>query len=146
MSENMSIKVVEDDRDRALQFVDGLRKIKSRQPDIVPIDIAKPSRDTREEVALAPGPMGRPVAIFVDTSEAGVSETAIEASVSAYVVNGLQPERVKPVRDAAIARCRMFQRMRRELAETKRALKERKLIDRAKRFSMKVRGVEEEEA
>lgn len=164
MAEKMSIIVVEADRDRALQIVDGLRdagefeidviaepmslarRIKERQPDMVLIDIANPSRDMLEELALASGPLDRPVAMFVDRSEDGMSDAAIEAGVSAYVVNGLQPARVKPVLDAAIARFRVFQRMRTELEETKRALEERKLIDRAKGMVMKARGVEEEEA
>lgn len=164
MAEKMSIIVVEADRDRALQIVDGLRdagefeidvisepmslarRIKDRQPDIVLIDIANPSRDTLEELALASGPLDRPVAMFVDRSDDGMSDAAIEAGVSAYVVNGLQPARVKPVLDAAIARFRVFQRMRTELEETKRALEERKLIDRAKGMIMKARGVEEDEA
>lgn len=164
MVANLSIIVVEADRDRALQVVESLRgagdfdihvitepaslaqQIKARQPDIVLIDIANPSRDTLEELALASGPMERPVAMFVDRSEAGLSEAAIEAGVSAYVVDGMQPTRVKPVLDAAIARFRMFQRMRTELAETKRALEDRKLIDRAKGIVMKARGVEEDEA
>lgn len=164
MSQKTSIVVVEADRDRALQIVDSLvdagsfdihvigdhaslaRQIKERQPDIVLIDIANPSRDTLEELALASGPMERPVAMFVDRSEAGLSDAAIEAGVSAYVVDGMQPARVKPVLDAAIARFRMFQRMRTELAETKRALEDRKVIDRAKGMIMKARGVEEDEA
>jgi response regulator NasT len=164
MVEKMSIIVVEADRDRALQIVDGLREagefdidviadpmslarqIKAKQPDIVLIDIANPSRDMLEELAVASGPMDRPVAMFVDRSEAGMSEAAIEAGVSAYVVNGLQPTRVKPVLDAAIARFRMFQRMRTELAETKRALEERKVIDRAKGMIIKARGVDEDQA
>ncbi|MEM1351918.1 MAG: ANTAR domain-containing protein [Pseudomonadota bacterium] len=164
MAEKMSIIVVEADRDRALQIVDGLRdagefeidviaepmslarRIKDSQPDIVLIDIANPSRDMLEELALASGPLDRPVAMFVDRSDDGMSDAAIEAGVSAYVVNGLQPTRVKPVLDAAIARFRVFQRMRTELEETKRALEERKLIDRAKGMVMKARGVEEEEA
>ena len=164
VTEKISIVVVEADRDRALQIVDSLRlageydihvigeitslarQIKERQPDIVLIDLANPSRDTLEELALASGPMERPVAMFVDRSEDGLSGAAIEAGVSAYVVDGMQPARVKPVLDAAIARFRLFQRMRTELAETKRALEERKLIDRAKGMIMKARGVEEEEA
>ena len=71
---------------------------------------------------------------------------AIEAGVSAYVVDGLQPARLKPILDAAITRFRVFQRMRTELAETKRALEERKVIDRAKGMVMKARGVSEDEA
>ena len=99
-----------------------------------------------EELALASGPMDRPVAMFVDKSDAGLSAAAIEAGISTYVVDGLQPGRVQPILDAAIARFRMFQRMRTELAETKRALEERKVIDRAKGMLMKARGVNEDEA
>ncbi|KGM47587.1 ANTAR domain-containing response regulator [Pseudooceanicola atlanticus] len=164
MSAPLSIIVVEADRDRALQIVDSLRsagdfeihviseatslsrQIQSLQPDIVLIDIENPSRDSLEELALASGPMERPVAMFVDRSEEGMSAAAIEAGVSAYVVDGMKPARLKPVLDAAIARFRMFQRMRTELAETKRALEERKVIDRAKGMVMKARGLTEDEA
>ena len=160
----ISIIVVEADKDRATQIVDSLRaagdchiriiseptslarQIQDMQPDVVLIDIENPSRDTLEELALASGPMERPVAMFVDRSEAGLSTAAIEAGVSAYVVDGLRPDRLKPILDAAIARFRMFQRMRKELSETKRALEERKVIDRAKGMIMKARGVGEDEA
>ncbi|WP_170764757.1 ANTAR domain-containing response regulator [Ruegeria lacuscaerulensis] len=164
MQGKLSIIVVESDRDRALRIVDSLREtgdsdihiisdptglarqIKMRDPDIVLIDVANPSRDMLEELALASGPRDRPVAMFVDRSEVGLSTAAVEAGLSAYVVDGLQPQRIKPVLEAAIARFRMFQRMRKELAETKRALEERKVIDRAKGLIMKARNVSEDEA
>ncbi|GGL83013.1 ANTAR domain-containing response regulator [Pseudooceanicola nanhaiensis] len=164
MSNALSIMVVEADRERAMQIVDSLREagdfdiqviseptslarqIQTKQPDVVLIDIANPSRDSLEELALASGPLDRPVAMFVDRSDEGLSAAAIEAGVSAYVVDGMQPARVKPILDAAIARFRMFQRMRLELAETKKALEERKVIDRAKGMIMKARGVDEDQA
>lgn len=164
MSAEISIIVVEPDRDKALVIVDSLRaagpydihvigdvtglarQIQARTPDVVLIDLENPSRDTLEELALASGPLDRPVAMFVDRSDEGLSAQAIEAGVSAYVVDGLRPQRLKPILDAAIARFRMFQRMRTELEETKRALEERKVIDRAKGMLMKARGVSEDEA
>ncbi len=164
MPNTLSVIVVEPNRDRALQIVDSLREagefdihviaeptslarqIRDRMPDLVLIDMANPSRDMLEEMALASGPLERPVAMFVDRSDPALSAAAIEAGVSAYVVDGMQPARVKPVLDAAIARFRLFQRMRTELEETKRALEERKVIDRAKGLIMKARGVDEEAA
>lgn len=164
MTSSLSVIVVESDRDRALQIVDSLceagefdihvisepaslaRQIEARQPDIVLIDMTDPSRDTLEAMALASGPQDRPVAMFVDRSAEGLTAAAIEAGVSAYVVDGMQPARVKPVLDAAIARFRMFQRMRAELEETKRALEERKVIDRAKGILMRARGIGEDQA
>ncbi|WP_341211595.1 ANTAR domain-containing protein [uncultured Limimaricola sp.] len=156
--------MVEKDRDRALLIVDSLReagdydihvigeqtglarRISERDPDIVLIDIANPSRDTLEELTLASSPLDRPVAMFVDRSEAGLTKAAIEAGVSAYVVDGLRAERLKPVIDAAVTRFHVFRQMRTELATTRRALEERKVIDRAKGLLMKARGIDEGEA
>ena len=160
----LSIVVVEPDRDRAIMIVDGLRgagdftvtvvseeaslsrQIADRNPDIVLVDLANPSRDMIEELTLASGPLERPVAMFVDQSDEAATRAAVEAGVSAYVVNGLQPDRIKPVLDAAVIRFNMFQKMRAELAATKQALEERKLIDRAKGILMKARGIDEEAA
>lgn len=164
MSAPLSVIVVETDRTRAQLIVDSLsaagefdisvindpnglaRQIQARNPDVVLIDIENPSRDTMEELTLASGPLDRPVAMFVDRADQALSAAAIEAGVSAYVVDGLQSQRVKPIMDAAIARFRMFQRMRTELAETKKALEERKVIDRAKGMLMRAKGIGEDEA
>ena len=107
------------------------RRISERDPDIVLVDVTSPSRDIIEELTLAAAPLDRPVAMFVDRSEDSLTEAAIEAGVSAYVVDDLRPERIRPIVTAAIARFNMFRRVRDELAETKRALEERKVIDRA---------------
>ncbi|AUC54875.1 MAG: ANTAR domain-containing response regulator [Sagittula sp.] len=164
MSDRLTIVVVEADRDRAIAIVDALqgsgdfdvhvignpsslaRRIAALAPDVVLIDVDNPTRDMLEELTLASGPLERPVAMFVSGAAGGLARTAIEAGLSAYVVDGLQPERLKPVLDAAIARFQMMHRMRRELVETRRALEERKVIDRAKGLLMKARGLGEEEA
>ncbi len=163
-SDPLRIVVVEKDRERALMIVDGLqdtgdhtisvlgdgtglaRRLAEIAPDIVLIDLENPSRDMLEELTLASSPMQRPVAIFVDQSDSEAMRSAIEAGVSAYVVDGLKRERIKPVLDAAIARFRLFERMRTELEATRVALAERKTIDRAKGILIKAKGVSEEEA
>ncbi|MEJ5218156.1 ANTAR domain-containing protein [Cognatishimia sp. D5M38] len=164
MSENLTIVVVEKDRDRACAIVDSLAETGSHKihvlsevsglarsvarfaPDVVLVDVTDPSRDAIEQLALASDPLERPVALFVDRSDAQLTKAAIEAGVSAYIVDGLQNDRIKPILDAAIARFQMFQRMRTELETTKRALEERKIVDRAKGIIMKARGVGEEDA
>ena len=83
-------------------------------------------------LTLATAPMQRPVAMFVDKSDATLTKAAIEAGMSGYVADGLRPERLKPNLDAVIVRFHMVHKMRVELAETRRALKERKVIDRQK--------------
>lgn len=164
MSEKLRIVVVEPDRDRALMIVDGLmeagenevtvisevsglaRRISEKNPDVVLADIANPTRDVIEELTLATAPLDRPVALFVDDPGEGLAEAAIEAGISAYVVDGLRGDRLQPVITAAIARFNMVRRIRDELAETKRSLEERKVIDRAKGLLMKARGLSEDDA
>ena len=164
VTNHLAIILVEPDRDKANQIVDSLaeagferiqviteasslkRQIQAMNPDIVLIDMANPSRDMLEEMAVASQPMDRAVAVFVDRSDDALTSAAIEAGVSASVVDGLRPDRVKPVLDAATARFNVFQRMRTELAETKRALEERKVIDRAKGLIMKAKGIDEDAA
>ncbi|MEL6518725.1 MAG: ANTAR domain-containing protein [Pseudomonadota bacterium] len=164
MTSRLSIIVVEQDRDRALMIVDSLkaagdndihvisevsslpRRISQLQPDVVLVDLSSPTRDMIEELTIAVSPLDRPVAIFADQSDAALTKAAIEAGVSAYVVDNLRPERLTPVIEAAIARFNMFRRMRDELTETKRALEERKVIDRAKGLLMKARGIDEDTA
>lgn len=164
MSQPLSIIIVEPDRERALMIVDSLkeagdneilvisevsglaRRIKERNPDVVIVDVTNPTRDVIEELTLATSPLDRPVAMFVDKSDDNLTKSAIEAGVSAYVVDNIRPDRITPVVAAAITRFNMFRRMRDELAETKRALEERKLIDRAKGLLMKSRGISEDEA
>ena len=83
----------------------------------------------------------RPIAMFVDRSDSASIEAAVDAGVSAYVVDGLQQERVKPILDMAISRFNAFSRMTRELEEARRELENRKLVDRAKGILMKSRGL-----
>ncbi len=122
------------------------QRIAELNPDLVLIDVESPTRDVLEELTLASGPLDRPVAIFVDRSDSGLTQAAVEAGVSAYIVDGLRPDRLRPVMDAAIARFNVFRRMREELAATKAALEERKIIDRAKGLLMRAKGISEDEA
>lgn len=161
MSRRLVIVVVESNPERAQIIADGLqdagahdiriiaeqsglaRQVTDLQPDVVLIDIANPSRDILEELALASGPAERPVAMFVDQSDEQLTRSAIEAGISAYVVDGLRHDRIKPILDAAIARFHIFHQMRAELTATRAALEERKIIDRAKAVLMRARDIDE---
>jgi response regulator NasT len=84
--------------------------------------------------------------MFADRSDPGAAEAAIRAGVAAYVVNGLAPERVRPILEAAVTRFELMQAMRADLAKAKADLASRKTIDRAKGLLMKERGLDEEAA
>jgi response regulator NasT len=88
----------------------------------------------------------RPIAMFVDQSDKASIDAAIDAGVSAYIVDGLKKERVRPILEMTISRFRAFDALRLELESTKSALRERKLIERAKGLLMKSKGLDEEAA
>jgi response regulator NasT len=99
-----------------------------------------------EEMLTVSRALARPIAMFVDQSDEIMIGAAIDAGVSAYVVDGLRKERVKPVMELAIRRFNAFARMQTELHEAKTALAERKTVDRAKAILMNSRNLSETDA
>ena len=126
--------------------VNLLERVDEVKPDVIIIDMEMPDRDTLEQLHTIHKDQPRPIVMFADNSESDVIEAAVKAGVSAYVVDGLNPERVKPIMDVAIARFREFQALREELEQTKSTLADRKVIDKAKGIIMKQRGMDEAEA
>lgn len=118
-------------------------RLETLSPDVVLIDLANPHRDELEELFMLSRAIARPVAMFVDQSDTESMEAAIDAGVSAYVVDGLKKERIKSVLELAIRRFNAFARLRTELDEARTALAERDNVDRAKALLMKKRGIDE---
>ena len=123
-----------------------LERVSDIKPDVIIIDMEMPDRDMLEQLHDIHQDQPRPIVMFADNSERDVITAAVKAGVSAYVVDGLNPERVKPIMDVAIARFREFQALRDELVQTKNTLAERKQVEKAKGIIMKQRGVDEETA
>lgn len=115
-------------------------------PDMIIVDAESQARDTLEHVVLATRDARRPIVLFTEDSDTSHVRYAIAAGVTAYVVAGMAPERVRPVLDVALARFQHEEGMRRELADARNQLSERKTIDRAKGILMTRNGLSEEDA
>ncbi len=157
----MRIAIIDESPARAAVIEEGLReaglndvtlfternglvsRIEALAPDVILIDLANPRRDELEEAFAVSRAISRPVAMFVDQSDASAMESAIDAGVSAYVVDGMKKERIKPVLELAIRRFNAFARLRSELDEARSALADRDAVDKAKRLLMKSRGLDE---
>lgn len=115
-------------------------------PDVVLMDLANPSRDLLEESFLMSRALSRPIAMFIDQSDEATTGEAVDAGVSAYVIDGLRRERIKPVLELAIKRFNAFARLQGELQEARTQLAERGVVDRAKALLMRSRKIAEPEA
>ena len=163
-SPELSVLIIDENRIRASIIEDGLREaghsrvavihdvnevartIQSTMPDVIVIDLENPKRDTLEHFFSLSRAIQRPIAMFVDRSDGAMIEKAVEAGVSAYVVDGLKKERVKPILDMAISRFNAFSRLTRELEQARSELEDRKLIEQAKGILMRTRGLSEADA
>jgi two-component system, response regulator / RNA-binding antiterminator len=161
---SLSILVIDENRIRAAVIEAGLRdaghervmlihdvtgiaaRIAELEPDVIVIDLENPNRDMLENMFQLSRTVKRPIAMFVDRSDRASIEAAVEAGVSAYIVDGLRQERVKPILDMAVSRFNAFSRMARELEEARGELQSRKQVDKAKRILMQSRGLSEEAA
>jgi len=123
-----------------------LSKIEEIGPDIVLIDLGNPSRDVLEEYFAVSRALARPIAMFVDESDDESIAASIDAGVSAYVVDGLAANRIRPLLDLAVRRFNAFSRLQADLAEAKGKLADRETVDKAKRILMDSKGVSEPEA
>jgi response regulator NasT len=164
MDASLSIVIVDENPVRAAILVEGLReaghvnvvriegtakllaRIYAIDPDVILIDLENPSRDVLEQMFQVSRIVKRPVAMFVDQADSASIQASVDAGVSAYIVDGLKKERIKSILDLCISRFNAFSRLQSELEQTKSALEERKVIDRAKGILMKAKKLSEEQA
>lgn len=160
----LRVILVDDERERAEMVraaleADGFRvvavfpsgaglpaRVAELAADVIIVDIDSPDRDTLEDMRRVGVEQGRPVVMFAQDGKPETIRAAVDAGVSAYVVDGLKPDRVRPVIDVAIARFAQFQSLRGELDKARTTLAERKQIEKAKGILMKRRRIDEDEA
>lgn len=160
----LRVLVVDDDLDRAKQVELGLADnavvhlanqahgrglleiISNVQPDVIIMDCNSPDRDTIESLRQVAKTNPKPIVMFVEEDSSSLMQEAIEAGVSAYVIDGLKPKRVRPLIDTAIARFKVMDGLRSELQKTKDDLAARKVIERAKGLLMTHQKMTEDQA
>jgi response regulator NasT len=158
----MRVLVVDPDPARAALVAEGLTGVEPLEvrhvplydrgeaqafaPDVIVVASESPDRDIIESLRESTAANPRPVVMFVDRTEPGLAEEAVRAGVSAYVVDGLAPGRVRTVLEVAMSRFQLMNQLRQDLDKAKADLASRKTVERAKALLMKERGLEEEQA
>jgi len=160
----LRILIFDDDTERANMLVQALEaseytveihtasvrdlppQVEAIKPDVILIGADVPGQNMLADIATIKQQQPVPIVMFTRDNRGETIRAATQAGVSAYVVDGLSPERIQPIIEAAIARFREFQALAQELERTKTNLAERKIIERAKGLVMEQRGCTEAEA
>jgi two-component system, response regulator / RNA-binding antiterminator len=123
-----------------------LDAVARESPDLVIVDMARPDRDSLDDIRHIARHDPRPIVMFVDHDDAAFMEAAIDAGVSSYNVVGAGLPEIKPIVQAAVAMFRRYRQVELELRAAEASLKERALIDQAKGLIMRRRNIGEPDA
>lgn len=123
-----------------------LAGIAATNPDVILVDVGEPSPERISVLTVAATAVKRPIVAFVDRSDSESARRAIDAGIAAYVVDGLRKERIPALLTIAVTRHEAMSRLESELERAQSALRERKVIDRAKAILMKREGLSEQDA
>ena len=125
----------------------ALPKVVERErPDVVIIDTESPSRDTLEHLAVMNETAPRPVLMFSHDANQSLIRSAVDAGVTAYMAEGLTPDKLAPILEVALARFAHEEKLRQRLVKAEAELEDRKTIDRAKRLLMERGKLSEHDA
>ena len=123
-----------------------LKIISEQKPDIIIIHMDSPGRDILESLSILAQHQPTPVVMFSSEEDPDYIRKAVDAGVSTYLVGGIDPQKVKPIIEVALAQFRSFQQLRSSLEETRSELSEQRAIDSAKRILMRTLSQSEAQA
>ena len=84
-------------------------RVRECRPDVIIVDMDSPSRDTLEQMRCIHRDQPKPIVMFSESEDRQLIQDAVQAGVSAYIVDGLGHKRVIPILEVAIARFNEFQ-------------------------------------
>jgi len=125
---------------------DLIAQCRTHQPDMVITDIKMPGLDGIDAAMRIYDERPVPVILVSAYSDSGLIERAGADHIMAYLVKPVKQADLEPAIGLALRRFEQFQALRREAADLRQALEDRKVIERAKGVLMKELGLGESEA
>jgi response regulator NasT len=123
-----------------------LALIKEITPDIIIFNLDTPSKNLLADLQILNRQSPLPVIMFASDDHVDTINQVIKAEVNAYIIDGLEHNRIKSIITVAIARFKHQQSLNNALEEARAKLEERKQIDRAKAILIKTQNFTEDEA
>ncbi len=123
-----------------------LKAISDAEPDVIVIDMESPGRDILESLSVVARHQPTPVVMFSEEQDPDYIKRAVDAGVSTYLVGSIDPAKVRPIIQVAIAQFQSFQGLKNKLDETRSQLDDRQIIDKAKHYLMDALDLSEDDA
>ena len=111
--------------------------------DVILLDMDHPHRDVIESCVTQ---FDLPTVLFTKSSHKDTIKNAIEAGVTAYIVDGIEPKKLDSILEISIEQFKKHQKLVHDLAETKGKLADRKDIEKAKVLLMQLKRLSENQA
>lgn len=113
------------------------------QADVVLLDMDHPQRDVIESCVSQ---FDLPTVLFTKNSHQDTIKNAIDAGVTAYIVDGIDPNKLDSILQISIQQYKKHKKLEDDLKDTKTKLADRKDIEKAKVLLMKLHQLNEEQS
>lgn len=124
----------------------AIRLAQELKPDVLFLAVGLPDMDGLTAAAHVLETLPIPILILSSHLDQELIQRAKEAGVMAYLLKPLREEELLPAIELAISRFEEFNTLRKENADLKQILEDRKLIERAKGTLMEREGISEQQA
>ena len=131
---------------KAQYSTEFLTLTKEIKPNIIIFNLDTPSKSLFADLQTLNQHFALPVIMFTNDDNIDNINLAIKAEISAFIINSLEPNRIKNIVNVAVTRFKHQQSLKNALEEACAKLEDRKQIDRAKAILIKTQNFTEDEA
>ena len=117
--------------------------VKGIHADVILLNMDHPHRDIIESCVSQ---FDLPTVLFTKNSNKDTIRSAIDAGVTAYIVDGIDPAKLDSILEISIEQFKKHKKLINDLAETKCKLADRKDIEKAKVLLMQMQTLTEDQA
>jgi len=125
---------------------EAIRLARTLKPDVLFLAVGLPDMDGLTVAAHILETLSLPILILSSRLDQELIRRAKEAGIMAYLPKPLREEELLPAIELAVTRFEEFNALRKENADLRRSLEDRKLIERAKGILMERERISEQQA
>ncbi len=121
----------------------NMMRLEQLHADVILLDMENPHRDIIESCVSQ---FDLPTVLFTKNSNKEMIKNAIDAGVTAYIIDGIDPIKLENILEISIEQYKKHKKLLNDLQETKNKLADRKDVEKAKVLLMQIHSLSEDQA